>query len=271
MNWLYNQRLSLMRDPTDGDSHDFGHDKRLHKPSITYAMLSRSIGSGTFEPRVIRPPGVSRGSCVDVTSSSSTTRNRRASISNISTSSQTTGPLTFPQLSPHQPTSPPPSIPFQRPAYLEHSSLKHLLQTEFPPLLPPSRYGHDARVLGDDQNPRNITNPYPRRRRTPLIESDDEDPFTPPRELPPLYPPNTSSPVLRLPTRWSDQDRHPSLSVSQDGRELTFVGKLGLRLCVIANGYTQVCRVVVTKTQQRLAQTIQSRLHVESTTMKWKL
>lgn len=33
-----------------------------------------------------------------------------------------------------------------------------------------------------------------------------------------------SNPVLRLPTRWSEQDRHPPLSVSQDGRELTFMG-----------------------------------------------
>lgn len=199
-----------------------------------YTMLSRSIGSGTFEPRVIRPPGVSRGSCVDVTLSPSTTRNRRASTSNISTTvptNQRAGSLAFPQLSSHQSVSPLPSVPFQRPAYLEHSSLKHLLQTEFPPLLPPGRYGHDVGILDDDQNSRNITHPYPRRRRTPLIESDDEDPFTPPRELPPLvstYPPssNALSPVLRLPTRWSDQDRHLSLSVSPDGRELTFVGRL---------------------------------------------
>ena len=216
-------------------------------------MLSRSIGSGTFEPRVIRPPGVSRGSCVDTTLSPSTTRNRRASTSNASTLSQRTGSLPFLQLSSHQSASPLPSVPFQRPAYLEHSSLKYLLQTEFPPILPLGRYGHNFRVLDDDQNSWNAAHPYPRRRRTPLIESDDEDPFSPPRELPLLHPPSsTLSPVLRLPTRWSDQDRHPSLSVSPDGRELTFVGKLGPQPGVIANGCTQVCRVVVTKTLQRL-------------------
>ena len=209
-------------------------------------MLSRSIGSGMFEPRVIRPPGVSRGSCVDVTLSSSATRNRRASISNISTtvpSNQKAGYLAFPQISAHQSTSPLPSVPFQRPAYLEHSSLKHLLQTEFPPLLPPGRYGHDVGVLDDDQNSRNVTHPYPRRRRTPLIESDDEDPFTPPRELPPLvsaHPPsgNTLSPVLRLPIRWSDQDRHLSLSVSPDGRELTFVGEFSSQPNATTNSRT---------------------------------
>lgn len=131
-------------------------------------MLSRSIGSGTFEPRVIRPPGVSRGSCVDTPSPSSTARNRRPSTSNTLTPSQRPGSLTFPQLSSHQPAGPLPGVPFQRPAYLEHSSLKHLLN-------------------------------------------------------------NPLNPVLRLPTRWSDQDRHLSLSVSPDGREVTFVGKLGFQ------------------------------------------
>jgi len=208
-------------------------------------MLSRSIGSGTFEPRVIRPPGASRSSCVDVPLSPSTTRIRRASTSNISTtisSSQRAGSLAFPQLSYHQSVSPLPSVPFQRPAYLEHSSLKHLLQTEFPSLLPPSRYGHDVGLL-DDQNSQNVTRPYPRRRRTPLIESDDEDPFTPPHEFPSLVsarPPgsNTLNPVLRLPTRWSGQDRHLSLLVSPDGRELTFVGTLTSQSNVITNSRT---------------------------------
>ena len=236
-------------------------------------MLSRSIGSGTFEPRVIRPPGVSRGSCVDTTLSPSATRNQRASTSNASTLSQRAGSLAFPQLSSHQSASPLPSIPFQRPAYLEHSSLKYLLQTEFPPLLPLGRYGHDVRVLNDDQNSRNVTHPYPRRHRTPLIGSDDDGPFTPPRDLPLLHPPgsNTLSPVLRLPTRWSDQDRHLSLSVSPDGRELTFVGKLGLQPSATTNRRSQVCRVLVTKTLQRLVQTIPSHLHAESTTTKWRL
>jgi len=204
-------------------------------------MLSRSIGGGTFEPRVIRPPGVTRGSCVDATLSPSATRNRRTGASNASTLIRRAGSLQFPQLSSHQSASPLPNVPFQRPAYLEHSSLKYLLRTEFPPLLPLGRYGHDLRVLNDDQNAQNVAHPYTRRRRTPLIESDDEDPFTPPRELPVLHPPssNTLSPVLRLPTRWSDQDRHLSLSVSPDGRELTFVGKLCLQPSVTANRRTR--------------------------------
>lgn len=33
-----------------------------------------------------------------------------------------------------------------------------------------------------------------------------------------------STPVFRLPTRWSEQDRHTYLSVSNDGRDLTYDG-----------------------------------------------
>ena len=246
---------------------------------IPNAMLSRPPSSGVFEPRVIRPPGVSRGSCVDISLPPSATRNQRAITSITPTAtplSQRTGSLTSSQVSSHQSVSPLPGVPFQRPAYLEHTSLKHLLQTEFPPLLPPGRYGNDVSLPDDDQSPRNVTLPFSRRRRTPLIESDDEDPFTPSRELAPsvsTYPPggNTLSPVLRLPTRWSDQDRHLSLSVSSDGRELTFVGKFCAHPSVIANCLSQVCHVSVTKTQQQPAQTISFHLHVESTTTKLKL
>lgn len=206
-------------------------------------MLSRPVGSGTFEPRVIRPPDVSRGSCVEVALPPSATRNQRVSTSNIPTAiplSQRAGFSTSSQLPPHQSVGPLPSVPFQRPAYLEHSSLKHLLQTEFPPLLPLGRYGNDISVLDDDRSSRNVSLAFPRRRRTPLIESDDEDPFTPPRELQPsvsTYIPGGTAlnPVLRLPTRWSDQDRHLSLLVSSDGRELTFVGKFLVHPRAIAN------------------------------------
>ena len=254
-------------------------DPTIHCFRHPNTMLSRPVGSGTFEPRVIRPPGASRGSCVDIALPPSATRNQRVSTSNIPTAipfSQRAGIFTSSQLSSHQSVSPLPSVPFQRPAYLEHSSLKHLLQTEFPPLLPLGRYGNDISALDDDLGPRNVTLPFPRRRRTPLIESDDEDPFTPPRELPPsvsVHPPGSIvlSPVLRLPTRWSDQDRHLSLSVSSDGRELAFVGKFRDHPIIIANFRTQACHVLATKMRQRLALTIPFHPHVESTTTKLKL
>lgn len=35
-----------------------------------------------------------------------------------------------------------------------------------------------------------------------------------------------SNPVLRLPTRWSEQDRQTQLSITEDGRELSLTGEL---------------------------------------------
>ncbi|KAI0005403.1 hypothetical protein BJV74DRAFT_804156 [Russula compacta] len=136
--------------------------------------------------------------------------------------------LTSPHLALHQ--SPP---PFPRPTYLELSSLRHLLQTELPPNLPPSRYTQST-IYPFVPRPQHTS-------VTPaLIDDSDAESTTasPPPGLPPSPPPASatakslsetvtlvsSSPVFRLPTRWSEQDRHPYLSVSPDGRELTYHG-----------------------------------------------
>ncbi|KAH9982169.1 hypothetical protein BGW80DRAFT_1261937 [Lactifluus volemus] len=135
--------------------------------------------------------------------------------------------LSSPHLALHQP---PP--PFPRPAYLELSSLRHLLQTELPPNLPPSRYTQST-----------IYPSLPRHQHTSitpaLIDDSDAERATasPPPGLPPSPPASSSarppseavtlvgsSPVFRLPTRWSEQDRHSYLSVTADGRELTYNG-----------------------------------------------
>ncbi|KAH9994389.1 concanavalin A-like lectin/glucanase domain-containing protein [Russula vinacea] len=129
--------------------------------------------------------------------------------------------LSSPHLALHQ--SPP---PFPRPPYLDHSSLRHLLQTELPPNLPPSRYTIYPFV------------PRPQQTSIPpalIDDSDAESTASPPPGLPPSPPASvsakslsetaslvSSSPVFRLPTRWSEQDRHTYLSVSADGRELTY-------------------------------------------------
>ncbi|VDC02010.1 unnamed protein product [Peniophora sp. CBMAI 1063] len=81
--------------------------------------------------------------------------------------------------------------PFPRPAYLDNSSLRSLLQTELPEQAS-SSFG-----LGDDEAKRG------RAAQSAMIGS---------------------TPVFRLPTRWSEQDRHPYLSVSPDGRELSYSG-----------------------------------------------
>jgi Ran-binding protein 9/10 len=136
--------------------------------------------------------------------------------------------LSSPHLALHQP---PP--PFPRPVYLEHSSLRHLIQTELPPNLPPSRYTQSTLYPSLARHQHTSITPA-------LIDDSDVESTTaspPPPGLPPsppasasARPPNEavtlvgSSPVFRLPTRWSEQDRHSYLSVTADGRELTYNG-----------------------------------------------
>jgi Ran-binding protein 9/10 len=168
--------------------------------------------------------------------SSSPTRTRRVSAGPLSLrqsnlhrpGSHTHTTLSSPHLALHQ--TPP---PFPRPPYLDHSSLRHLLQTELPPNLPPSRYTQST-----------IYPFVPRPQHTlvaPALIDDSDGESTiaspPPPGLPPSPPASasakppsetvtlvSSSPVFRLPTRWSEQDRHTYLSVSADGRELTYHG-----------------------------------------------
>jgi hypothetical protein len=166
-------------------------------PNIPVRSSPRSNG---FEPRVIRAdsPRSVDPACLP-SSSSSLPRTRRASATGPRAPSShrtLSGPL--PPPSPPRPTS------FTRPAYLEHSALRHLLQTEAPPSLPPSRKAGPSR-----------------RSLTPSSDSED-DSRSPPRRLTPTV--NSSPQVLHLPTRWSERYRHELLSVSSDGRDATFQG-----------------------------------------------
>ncbi|KAI0668728.1 hypothetical protein C8Q78DRAFT_1045722 [Trametes maxima] len=126
----------------------------------------------------------------------------------------------------------PPPQGFPRPAYLDYSSLRDVLHTEPPPLplLPAARptvysgSSHDARSSVSPAPP-SISHPYIRHEAS-SADSDDDSLTTP---SPP--PPSTGAvsilsgnKPLMLPTRWNEQDRTPSLSVSQDGQELTFTG-----------------------------------------------
>lgn len=169
----------------------------LPSPSLPVRSSPRSNG---FEPRVIRAdsPRSVDPSCLP-SSSSSLPRTRRASATGPRTpSSQRTLSGSLPQPSPPRPTS------FTRPAYLEHSALRHLLQTEAPPALPPSRKAGPSR-----------------RPLTPSSDSED-DGSPPPRRLTPSV--NPSPQVLNLPTRWSERYRHELLSISADGRDVTYQG-----------------------------------------------
>lgn len=79
-----------------------------------------------------------------------------------------------------------------------------MLQTEAPPSLPPSRKAGTSR-----------------RSLSPTSDSDDEG-SPPPRRVAPAV--NPSPQVLNLPTRWSERYRHELLSVSSDGRDVTYQG-----------------------------------------------
>jgi len=90
-----------------------------------------------------------------------------------------------------------------------------MLQTEVPPHLPLNR-----KLTGSGDAPT-----YSRTMSSPT-DSDEDSNVSPPREILPVPAVSVLSQdyVLRLPTRWSDQFRHHGLSVSADGRDLTYQG-----------------------------------------------
>ncbi|THH00347.1 hypothetical protein EW026_g2171 [Hermanssonia centrifuga] len=206
------------------------------------ASLGRSpisVNTAVFEPRIIRStaaPHTSDPTCFPTASSPAVPtlgRTRRQSVARLPTVSLTSPgtPRTVAQLV-STPSTTPSAQPFRRPAYLDHSALRDLLFTDAVPVLSTTEHGHGAHGPAS-----RMSTPAPyaylRREHTPAVDTDDESNASPPpsssRVTP--APPHTttpgaflSNPVLHLPTRWSDQDRHGSLTVSTDGRELTFYG-----------------------------------------------
>lgn len=170
----------------------------------------------SFEPRIIRGSGTemqpSSGSeCPTLSQpqlSTSHSHTRRASMTSLRTSNKSLKT---------QHIARPASVTFSRPAYLEYSSLRHLLQVEVP-TSPVSTRRADLSVAARSQ-------PYSAAMSPPSDIDDDSTATPPPRDL---HPPPTSPPLatqdtpFRLPTRWSDH--HQNLSLSSDGRELTCDG-----------------------------------------------
>ncbi|TFK57664.1 SPRY-domain-containing protein [Heliocybe sulcata] len=201
-----------------------------HTPSRSFTAPHPPFTSSVspVEPRRIRPGGgVGPSRSVEDSSPvplSPVSQRRRSFASSISTSRVPARPGSYRAPSGSTASIPATSSPsvvvFAPPPYLAHSSLHHLLQTEAPPSLPPSRYAIPETSTGMPS----VVWPHTKLRdRTPVTDSEDES--TPPREL--GIPPSvliSSSPTLKLPTRWSDQDRNPALSVSSDGRDLTYNG-----------------------------------------------
>ncbi|KAJ7071552.1 SPRY-domain-containing protein [Mycena amicta] len=171
-------------------------------PSITTRNSPRS----PFEPRVIRadsPRSVATDpACLSTSPTSPLARPRRPSSSATAprASSSQRSPSGTAQNTPASQTT-----AFTRPAYLEESAMRHLLQTEAPPaILPTRKPGQPSR-----------------RSLSPSSDSEEEGSPPPQRPTPTL---NASPEVLHLPTRWNEHCRHESLSISPDGRDITFQG-----------------------------------------------
>lgn len=94
---------------------------------------------------------------------------------------------------------------FPRPAYLEYSVFKDVLYTESPSAIPRRPAATPAQA------------------GTPSTDSDGES-SPPPRGLQSLFNPSSSQSTFALPTKWSVTDRSTHLSISQDGRDLTYAG-----------------------------------------------
>ncbi|KAF7310493.1 Ran-binding protein [Mycena chlorophos] len=170
-------------------------------PSLTMRSSPRSTTTG-FEPRVIRGDAARSvtidPACLSTSPASPLPRTRRPS------SIPATPRASSSHRSPSATQPPPQTVSFARPAYLDESAMRHLLQTEAPPqILPPGR------------------KPSQTSRRSPTPSDDSDAEGSPP---PKRRTADTAPEILHLPTRWSESYRHDFLSISQDGRDITYQG-----------------------------------------------
>ncbi|KAF8167856.1 hypothetical protein B0H34DRAFT_792533 [Crassisporium funariophilum] len=186
----------------------------VRSASLATAVPGRTPNRSLFEPRIIRSSGPEVQPLdleCPIIPSITPSQTRRASVPNtrISTSQKS--------LPPQHVVARTTPVAFVRPAYLEYSSLRHLLQTEAPVLPVPSRKLEPSSSSSRPQS-------YSASMST-SSDNDEDSNTTPPREIRPA---STSSsgqdPLFRLPVRWSEQDRHIHLSVSADGRDLSHNG-----------------------------------------------
>lgn len=251
-----------------------GYAAALARPQVPY-----TASTPVFEPRVIRAtaePGCAPTPTTPVQIPAS--RTRRPSVRRQSTTAAPTIATSTPR-TPVPPTATSGAVPsapaaFLRPAYLEHSALRDLLYTDAPPPHSPSSASESA-TASRMSTPVPVPYPYLRRDTTPSMETDDESSMSaspPPVSRTPAPAPGAllTSPALRLPTRWSDQDRHHLLTVSGDGRELTFYGASLHCYPELYADSTQVNPAVVTVIRRQHEPTTPSLLPVASTTMKSK-
>ena len=201
---------------------------------------SRRSLSSSFVPRVVRGNIPGRETPATPASSShssgppsgrpsaSPSRTRRTSSSIPATVTSVHRSVSTP--SPTNTVVPPPShvVSFPRPSYLEHSALRYYLQSETSSGGPPDTYRYDSIHGGTaaTSSRRSRAVPSPSRDMDSDEESNastgDRDRSAPP---PRLASRKAGDTFMHLPTRWSNGDRCPILTVSVDGRDLTFHGQ----------------------------------------------
>jgi Ran-binding protein 9/10 len=185
--------------------------------SFTQPSSSVLSGTGTAPTHVYYEPRVIRADTTCPTSSSVLPSHaRRASGTGVRAPSSHRPALAIPSAGPMVIDV----APFSRPAYLDQSALRHLLQTDTPPQLASSPKPEPAVARTDYGVNRR------RSHRSPSSDSDEED-MSHSGELSSRQQETIlmSPAPLRLPTRWSEEYRSSLLSVSTDGRDLSYQGQ----------------------------------------------
>ncbi|TBU21890.1 SPRY-domain-containing protein [Dichomitus squalens] len=245
----------MARVPSGGTSVSFNLGRSVPPPmrsastsyasaTMTAVAVPRGRTSGpaqansppAFEPRIIggaTSPTPSRDPACNPPYSPSTSpaRPRRLSSGIRTQSAVSTSPVAH-RVPPPSNVGHPLIHSFPRPAYLDNSSLRDMLHTEPAPSVianssRPSSYAASSHDVRAGTSPPPATSySYFRREVTPAGDSDDESivaTASPPPAVGAVTVLSTNT-ILMLPTRWSEQDRTPALSVSLDGRDLIFTG-----------------------------------------------
>lgn len=176
--------------------------------SPSTSTLRSTSRVSTFEPRVVRgSPHDHPHDAETSTTSISPSQARRSSLT--TRSSGPPRPVVPQHIFAKTPVS------FARPSYLEFCAMRQLLQTDPLPGPIPSRKASS------------ISNTRPQIYAPSYSPSDEDDGVQTPPLIPRSVPAATPAPPrqkILLPSRWSELDRHPNLTLGHDGREVSYTG-----------------------------------------------
>jgi len=228
--------------------------------SLVSSVPGRTPSRQPFEPRVIRSSATDHSHTEECPPgqqpSTSPSQVRRVSVGSVRASGAQ------PTIVPQHVVSPS-TVAFVRPAYLNHSSLRNFLQTDPQSLIIPSRVVEPPSTVSsraqsylssvssdndDDSSMGSLSLPSRSKRLAAVSLPQDR--------------------ILKLPTRWSEQERHPNLNVFSDGRELSYQGWSCQSRMKLKSEVYQVRLVLGTKMALLPEVTIKFHQHVESTTMR---